>query len=161
MSSFDVVSELNHHEVDNAVQQAKKEVSQRFDFRGTNTEIDKTAEGIVIKSDSEGRVDAARKVLEEKIVRRKVSLKALDAQKPQPAGGSTVRQLVKLREGIEQDVAKRIVKLLKNAKMKIQASIQGDVVRVSGKKKDDLQSAIQLIEDEGLDLPLQFTNFRD
>lgn len=161
MPSFDVVSKLDHHEVDNAVQQARKEVSTRFDFRDTGTEIDRTDEGIVIKGDSEGRVDAARKVLEEKLIRRKVSLKSLDPQKPQPAGGQTYRQVVKLKEGVETEKAKEIVKLLKSSKLKIQAAIQGDLVRVTGKKRDDLQEAMSLLRDEDLDLPLQFTNFRD
>ena len=161
MPSFDVVSKLDNHEVDNALQQAKQEVSQRFDFRGTNTSIDRSDEGIVIKGDSEGRLDAARKVLEEKMVKRGVSLKALDAQKAQPAGGAAWRQVVKLREGIDKDRAKEIVKAIKDGKMKVQASIQGDVVRVSGKKRDDLQSAIAMLKEKDLDLPLQYINFRD
>ena len=161
MPSFDVVSKLDQHEVDNAVQQAKKEVGTRFDFRDTGTEIDKTDEGIVIKSNSEGRVDAALKVLEDKVVRRRVSLKALDPQQIQPAGGQSYRQLIKLREGVSQEKAKEIVKLLKSSKLKVQPSIQGDAVRVSGKKRDDLQEAISLLKEQELDLPLQFTNFRD
>lgn len=163
MPSFDVVSKLDQHEVDNAVQQAQKEVGTRFDFRDTGTEIDKTDEGVVIKANSEGRVDAALKVLEEKIVRRKVSLKALDPQKVQPAGGQTHRQLVKLREGISTEKAKEIVKLLKSSKLKVQPSIQGDTVRVTAKKRDDLQQAIALLreKEEELDLPLQYNNFRD
>ena len=161
MPSFDVVSKLDQHEVDNAVQQAKKEVGTRFDFRDTGTEIDKTDEGIVIKSNSEGRVDAALKVLEDKVIRRRVSLKALDPQQIQPAGGQSYRQLIKLREGVSQEKAKEIVKLLKSSKLKVQPSIQGDAVRVSGKKRDDLQEAISLLKEQELDLPLQFTNFRD
>ncbi len=161
MPSFDVVSKLDHHEVENAVQQAKKEVQTRFDFRDTGTEIDRTDEGIVIKGDSEGRVDAARKVLEEKMVRRKISLKALDPQKVLPAGGRTYRQTVRLKEGIETEKAKEIVKMLKGTKLKVQAAIQGDLVRVSGKKRDELQEAISLLRDEDLGLPLQFTNFRE
>lgn len=161
MPSFDVVSKLDHHEVENAVQQAKKEVQTRFDFRDTGTEIDRTDEGIVIKGDSEGRVDAARKVLEEKMVRRKISLKALDPQKVLPAGGRTYRQTVRLKEGIETEKAKEIVKILKGTKLKVQAAIQGDLVRVSGKKRDELQEAISLLRDGDLGLPLQFTNFRE
>lgn len=161
MPSFDVVSKLDQHEVDNAVQQAKKEVGTRFDFRDTGTEIDKTDEGIVIKSSSEGRVDAALKVLEDKVVRRRVSLKALDPQQVQPGGGQSYRQLIKLREGVSQEKAKEIVKLLKSSKLKVQPSIQGDAVRVSGKKRDELQDAISLLKEQELDLPLQFTNFRD
>ena len=161
MPSFDVVSKLDHHEVDNAVQQAKKEVSTRFDFRDTGTEIDRTEEGIVIRGDSEGRVEAAMKVLEEKLVRRKVSLKSLDPQKVEPAGGKSYRQLIKLREGIETEKAKEIVKMLKGTKLKVQAAIQGDLVRVSGKKRDELQEAIGTLRGRDLGLPLQFTNFRE
>lgn len=161
MPSFDVVSKLDQHEVDNAVHQAQKEVGTRFDFRDTGTEIDKTEEGIVIKSNSEGRVDAALKVLEDKVVRRKVSLKALDPQQIQPAGGQSYRQLIKLREGVSQEKAKEIVKLLKSSKLKVQPSIQGDAVRVTGKKRDELQEAISLLKEQDMDLPLQFTNFRE
>jgi hypothetical protein len=161
MPSFDVVSKLDHHEVDNAVQQAKKEVSTRFDFRDTGTEIDRTEEGIVLRGDSEGRVEAAMKVLEEKLVRRKVSLKSLDPQKVEPAGGKSYRQLIKLREGIETEKAKEIVKMLKGSKLKVQAAIQGDLVRVTGKKRDELQEAIGTLRGQDLGLPLQFTNFRE
>jgi len=161
MPSFDVVSKLDHHEVDNAVQQAKKEVSTRFDFRDTGTEIDRTDEGIVIRGDSEGRVEAARKVLEEKLVRRKVSLKSIDPQEVQPAGGRAYRQLLKLKEGIDSEKAKEIVKMLKGTKLKVQAAIQGDLVRVTGKKRDELQEAIGVLRGQEVGLPLQFTNFRE
>ncbi len=161
MPSFDVVSKLEHHEVDNAIDQARREVSQRFDFKGTDTEIEKTEEGIVIRSNSEGRCTAAYDVLTEKMVKRKVSLKALDPEDPKPAGGSTHRMLIKLKEGVDQDTARAIVKLLKESKTKVQAAIQGDVVRVSHKKRDALQEAIQLIKAQELALPLQFQNFRE
>ncbi len=161
MPSFDVVSKLDRHEVDNAVHQAQKEVAQRFDFRDTSTEIEQSEEGISIRSSSEGRVDAARDVLEQKLVRRAVSLKSLDRQKVQPAGGSTYRQLIKLKEGVDTDKAKEIVKRIKGTKIKVQASIQGDLVRVSGKKRDDLQEAIAFLKGQDLDLPLQYVNFRD
>ena len=161
MPSFDVVSKLEMHEVENALQQAKKEIAQRFDFKDTGTELDKNEEGIRIVADSEGRIAAALKVLEEKLVKRKVPLKALDPQKPEPAGGSTYRQLVKLKEGISTEKAKEIVKHVKDSKIKVQASIQGDVVRISGKKRDDLQATIAAIKAKDFDLPLQFTNFRE
>jgi uncharacterized protein YajQ (UPF0234 family) len=161
MPSFDVVSKLEMHEVDNAVQQAKKEVGQRYDFRGTNTIIDKSDEGISIRSDGEGRVDAALDVLRGKLAKRKVSLLALDAQPVQPAAGKGYRQLIKLKQGVEKEKAKEIVKTIKNSKMKLQASIQGDLVRVTGKKRDDLQAAIALLKEADLGLPLQFENFRD
>ena len=161
MPSFDVVSKLDHHEVDNARNQASKEIAQRYDFKGTDTTIEQTEEGIVIRSNSEGRLDAARDVLETKMVRRQVSLKSLDPQQAQPAGGKMWRQLIKLKEGVSKEKAKEIVKAVKDSKVKVQAAIQGDVVRISGKKRDDLQSTIALLKEKDFDLPLQFVNFRD
>ncbi len=161
MPSFDVVSKLDQHEVDNARNQASKEIAQRYDFKGTETTIEQTEEGIVIRSNSEGRLDAARDVLETKMVRRQVSLKSLDPQQPQPAGGKMWRQLIKLKEGVSKEKAKEIVKSVKDSKLKVQASIQGDAVRVSGKKRDDLQATIALLKEQDFDLPLQFVNFRD
>lgn len=161
MPSFDVVSKLDHHEVDNAVDQARRELATRFDFKDTNTDLEKTKEGITIRSDTEGRLDAALKVLEDKLVKRKVSLKALDVADAQPAGGQTWKQLVKLKEGVDQDRAKQIVKAIKDSKTKVQAAIQGDLVRVSGKKRDDLQEAIALLKSQDFGLPLQFINFRE
>jgi uncharacterized protein YajQ (UPF0234 family) len=161
MPSFDVVSKLDHHEVDNAVDQARREVGTRFDFRDTGTEIEKNQEGISLRSNSEGRLEAAMKVLEDKMVKRKVSLKSLDPQKAQPAGGQVWKQLVKLKEGVDMDRAKQIVKAIKDSKIKVQAAIQGDLVRVSGKKRDDLQQAIALLKSQDFGLPLQYINFRE
>jgi cyclic-di-GMP-binding protein len=161
MPSFDVVSKLEHHEVDNAIDQARREVGQRFDFKNTETTIDKTEEGIVILSNSDGRCTAAYEVLQDKMVKRKVSLKALKADDPKPAGGNMYRLLIELKEGIDQDNARKIVKALKESKLKVQAAIQGDLVRVSHKKRDALQEAIQLIKAQNIELPLQFLNFRD
>lgn len=161
MPSFDVVSELDHHEIDNAVDQAKRELGQRYDFKGTHTTLERAPNEITIRSNAEGRLAAALQVLEEKMVRRKVSLQALDAQEPQPAGGSTWKQSITLREGIDKENAKQIVKAIKDSKLKVQASIQGDAVRVTGKKRDDLQSAIAMLKANDFELPLQFNNFRD
>lgn len=161
MPSFDVVSKLDRHEVDNAVDQARREISTRFDFKDTDTTIEKTAEGITIRSSTEARLEAALKVLEDKMVKRKVSLKALDPQKPQRAGGQGWRQHVKLQEGIDIERARRIVKAIKDSKIKVQAAIHGDFVRVSGNKKDDLQQVIGLLRSQDYGLPLQFVNFRD
>lgn len=161
MPSFDVVSKLDHSEVENALVQAQKEIAQRYDFRDTGTELEKTKEGIIIRSDSDGRLGAALVVLQEKMVKRKVSLKALDAQDPEKAGGSTWKQLVKFKEGVAVEKAKEIVKALKDAKLKVQGSIQGDVVRVSGKKRDDLQEAIAFLRTQDYDLPLSYLNFRE
>ena len=161
MPSFDVVSKVDSHEVDNARNQASKEIAQRYDFKGTDTTVEQTDEGIVIRSNSEGRLNAARDVLETKMVRRKVSLKALDPQQPQQAGGNMWRQLVKLKEGVSKEKAKDIVKAVKDSKIKVQASIQGDTVRVSGKKRDDLQAVIAMVRELDFRLPLQFINYRD
>lgn len=160
MPTFDVVSKLDHHEVDNAVDQAKREIGTRFDFKDTGTEIEKNEDGIAIKSTSEGRLEGAYKVLEDKIVKRKVSLKALDAQKPQQSG-QRWSQLIKLKEGVETEQAKAIVRAIKDSKIKVQAAIQGDLVRVTGKKRDELQETIALLRGQDFGLPLQFINFRE
>ncbi len=161
MPSFDVVSELDLQEVDNAVNQAKKEVGTRYDFRGTDTQIERTPEGIVIRSSDEEHVKATYRVLQERMLKRNVSLLALDPGEVEPAGKGTARQLIKLKEGIATDKGKEIVKLLKDSKLKVQAQIQGEQVRVTGKVRDELQRTIQLLKQQDLDLPLQFTNFRD
>jgi cyclic-di-GMP-binding protein len=161
MASFDVVSKLDQHEVGNAIDQAQREVTTRYDFKDTGTEIEQNEEGIAIRSNTEGRLDAARGVLEDKMVRRKVSLKSLDPQKAQQAGGQSWRQLIKLKEGVDIDRAKQIVKAIKDSKIKVQAAIQADTVRVSGKKRDDLQAAIALLKGQDFGLPLQFINFRE
>jgi cyclic-di-GMP-binding protein len=161
MPSFDVVSKLDHHEVENAFNQADKEVSTRYDFKDTGTTLERNADGIVLRSDSESRLDAARGVLEEKLARRKVSLKCLDPQKTEPAGGQSFRQLIKLKEGVETDKAKEIVRTIKDSKIKVQAAINGDLVRVTGKKRDELQETIALLRGKDFGLPLQFVNFRE
>ncbi|MGB5694119.1 MAG: YajQ family cyclic di-GMP-binding protein [Polyangiales bacterium] len=161
MPSFDVVSKTDQHEVENALNQASKEIAQRYDFKGTDTTIERTDEGIVLRANSEGRLDAARDVLESKMVRRQVSLKSLDAEEPQKAGGQMWRQLIKVKEGVSKEKAKDIVKAIKDGKFKVQASIQGDSVRVSGKKRDDLQATIAFLKEQDFDLPLQYVNFRD
>lgn len=158
--SFDVVSNADMQEVSNAVQQARKELTTRFDFKGSESEIELSGNEIVLVSDDEQKLRSVRDILEDKMVRRKVPIKALDYQKIEPASGSTVRQKVRIIEGIETEKAKAIVKALKSAKIKVQASIQGEQVRVAGKKKDDLQSAIDLLRKEDFGIPLQFVNYR-
>lgn len=161
MPSFDVVSKLERHEVENAIAQAQKEIGTRYDFRDTGSSIEDTKEGIVLRSDAEARLEAAYGVLVEKMVKRKVSVKSLDPQKIEPAGGKSFRQLVKLKEGVEMEKAKEIVKALKDSKLKVQGAIQGDLVRVSGKKRDDLQGAIAFLRGKDFGLPLQYVNFRE
>lgn len=161
MPSFDIVSKVPWHEVDNALGQAQKELAQRFDFRDTNTEVEKTTEGLLIRSSSEDRAKAGLVVLQEKLIKRKVSLKFLDVQDPQPTGKGGSRILAKVKEGIDADPARKIVLGLKEAKLKVQASIQEAQVRVTGKNKDDLQKAIAHVRGMDLDLELSFVNFRD
>jgi uncharacterized protein YajQ (UPF0234 family) len=162
MPSFDVVSELNLMEVENAFNQARKELAQRFDFKGTSTDLERQPDGsILVKANSEGRAEAALTVLMEKLAKRGVPLEGLDPQAVTPASGGHVRQVVKLKKGIQQDDAKKLVALVKDTGLKVQASIQGDAVRISGKKKDDLQAAMQAIRGGSVKLPLQFQNFRE
>jgi uncharacterized protein YajQ (UPF0234 family) len=162
MPSFDVVSELNMMEVENAVNQARKEILQRFDFKGTSTDLERDKElNVVVKANSEGRAEAALSVLMEKLAKRGVPLEGLDPQKLEPAAAGHVRQLVKLRRGLKSEDAKKIVALVKESGLKVQAAIQGEAVRITGKKKDDLQAAMQRIRGGSLGIPLQFQNFRD
>jgi hypothetical protein len=161
MPSFDVVSKVQMHEVDNAVQQTAKEIATRYDFRDTGTSIERNEEGIVLRSDTEGRLEAALDVLQEKLVRRKVSLKAIEPQKAVAVGGKTHRQLVKIKQGLESEKAKDVVKFLKASGLKVQPSIQADQVRVSGQKRDTLQQAIAALRDHDFDIELQFENYRE
>lgn len=160
-SSFDIVSETDMQEVTNAVQQATRELTTRFDFKGSKSSIELSGDEIVLVSDDQQKLKSVRDVLEDKLVKRKVSLKALDYQKVEDAASGTVRQRAKVIQGIETDKAKQIVKVIKDAKLKVQASIQGEQVRVSGRKKDDLQEAMRMVKDRDFGLPLQFTNYRN
>ena len=163
-SSFDVVSEVDLQEVRNAVDQAKREISQRFDFKGTGSEIDLSKEGaaeaIMVKANTEQKVKDCVRVLEEKLVKRKVALKALQKGEVQPAAGGTARQTLTLNQGISTEKARAIVKHIKDMKVKAQASVQGEQVRVSAKSKDLLQDVMQGLKEEDFGIPLQFTNYR-
>jgi uncharacterized protein YajQ (UPF0234 family) len=159
--SFDVVSKIDRQEADNALNQAAKELTQRFDFRGTNASIDWSGElGITIKADTEERAVAALEVFKEKLIKRSISLKALDAGEPRSSG----KQYVitgSLKQGIEADVAKKIAKTIRDEGPKgVQAQIQGDQLRVSGKKRDDLQAVIALLKAGDFGVALQFDNYR-
>jgi cyclic-di-GMP-binding protein len=158
--SFDIVSKTEMQEVSNAVQQAQKELAQRFDFKGSKSSIELTAEEIVLVSDDEGKLRSVKDILESKLVKRGVSLKALDYATLEQAAGGTVRQKVKIVQGIEIEKAKAIVKAIKEAKLKVQASIQSDQVRVTGRAKDDLQKAMAIVKGHDYGIPLQFTNYR-
>ena len=159
-SSFDVVSNVNRQEVDNAVNQAKKELAQRFDFKNTGTSIDWSGDGVTIVSKTDKRAEAALDVFKDKLVRRKVSLKALETGGPKPAGGGTYRIECSFIQGIPEDKAKALAKTIRQSGLKVQAQVQNDQLRVSGKSKDDLQKAIALLKERDEGLPLQFTNYR-
>jgi len=161
MPSFDVVSEVNKQEIDNAVNQAIKEISQRYDFKGSKTEIKLEKDQIHVVSDNDSKMKAVVEVLQSKAVRRGVDLKALSVGKVEPAAGSLVKCDIKVLEGIETEKAKKITQAIKDSKLKVQAQIQDNQVRVTGKKRDDLQEVISLLRSKDFDLPLQFKNFRD
>ncbi len=162
MPSFDIVSELNLMEVENAFNQARKEIVQRFDFKGTSTELERQQDGsILLRANTEGRADAAYTVLLEKLAKRGVPLEGLDPQPVEAAAGGHVRRLVKLKKGIKPEDARKIVGLVKESGLKAQASIQGEAVRVTAKKRDDLQAVIQQVRGAGLGIPLAFQNFRE
>jgi uncharacterized protein YajQ (UPF0234 family) len=159
--SFDVVSKIEHQEVDNALHQASKEVGQRYDFKNTGVSIEWSGdEKIVIVANAEERVLAALEVLKEKFIKRDLSLKAMDHEDPKPAGGSTYRLEINLVAGIDAEKGKKIVALIKEKGLKVQAQRQDDQVRVTGKKRDDLQDVIAMLKGEDLGIPLQFQNFK-
>jgi len=161
--SFDIVSEVNMAEVLNAVNQAVTEIRQRYDFKGSKSEIklEEKENQLVIVSDDEYKLKSVIDVLQSKLVRREVSLKALDYGKVEQAGGNTVRQIIKLQKGIPQDKGKEIVKFLKTLGVKVQGQIMDDQVRVSGKSRDDLQAVISAVKEKDFDIAMSFTNYRD
>jgi uncharacterized protein YajQ (UPF0234 family) len=162
MPSFDVVSEVDMQEVKNAVDQASRELATRFDFKNTDSSIELTGQELHLHSATEDRLKALNVVLEEKLVKRQVSLKVLDRGKVEEASKATVRQVIKLQAGIDSDRARKINKFLKDLGLKgISSQTQGEQVRVTGKKRDDLQSAIAALKEEDFGIPLQFNNFRD
>ncbi len=161
MPSFDVVSEANLVEVRNAVDQTNKEVGTRFDFKGSDARVEQKECELTLHADSDFQLGQVRDILHAKMTKRGVDIRFLDLGKVEKVGGDKVKQVVKVKNGIESEVAKKIVKSIKDSKMKVQASIQGDTVRVTGAKRDDLQSAIALLKKSVEDTPLAFNNFRD
>jgi uncharacterized protein YajQ (UPF0234 family) len=162
MGSFDISSEVDDQEVRNAVDQAQREIGNRFDFKNTNSEIELSGNTITLKSVSSDRLTAVRQVLEEKFAKRKLSMKSLDYGKVEDAAGGTVRQVVTLVAGINQERAKELNKFIKSLNLKgVQSQTQGEEVRVIGKKRDDLQSVIAACKEHDFGIPLQFGNFRD
>jgi uncharacterized protein YajQ (UPF0234 family) len=161
MPSFDVVSEANIVEVKNAVDQANKEISTRFDFKGSDARIEQKEHELTAYADADFQLAQVRDVLTGKLVKRNVDVRFLDIGKIEKIGGDKVKQIIKIKNGIESDAAKKIVRLIKDSKMKVQASIQGDAVRITGAKRDDLQGAMAMLRKDVADLPLEFNNFRD
>jgi cyclic-di-GMP-binding protein len=158
--SFDIVSEVSMPEVANAVDQTRREIAQRFDFKDTGTSISQDDKLIEVRSSTEDRIKAAVEVLKEKAVRREVSLKALHLGPVQPAAKGTSKQVINVNVGISDEKAREIVKFVKGLKVKVQSHIQGDQVRVTGKAKDDLQVVIKAVKEHDFEVPLQFVNFR-
>lgn len=158
--SFDVVAEVDRQEVDNAINQASKELTQRYDFKGTGASIGWSGESVEIVANSEERTMAALDVFKDKLVKRKVSLKGLDYDEPKPAARGTYQLEIGLASGIPGDKAKAMVAEVKKAKLKVQPAIQGEQLRISGKSKDDLQRAQEILREHDQGLPLQFTNYK-
>jgi len=161
MPSFDVVSRTDLQEVDNAVQGAMREITTRYDFKGSNCLINRSDEALMIKADDELKLKQVQEILRGHLAKRKVDAGAFDFAKPEKASGNTVRQTVTIKQGIERDLAQQVVKMIKGAKLKVQVAIQGDELRISGKKRDDLQDAIALVKEAKITQPLQYVNFRD
>lgn len=158
--SFDVVSKVDLQEVTNAVHQAQKELQQRFDLKDTGSEIELSGEAIVFKAPDDFVLKQVTDILHAKFSKREIDLKSLDYGKIEKATGGTIRQEAKLKQGIDKDLAKKITTLIKDSKLKVQAQIQGDQVRVVGKNRDDLQAVIRSLREANLDTPLQFINYR-
>lgn len=161
-SSFDIVSTVDLQEIDNAINQANKEISTRYDFKNSKSKLswNKDESQIVIDADDDFKLKSVQEVLHTKLVRRGIDLKALAYKKPEKASGGAIRQLAQVQQGIDTEKAREIVKTIKNLKLKVQAAIEGTKVRVSGKNKDDLQKVIQTLKEQDFGLPLQFVNYR-
>src|SRR6476620_3659402 len=159
-NSFDIVSKTDYAEVTNAINQTTKEVSQRFDFKGSKATVELADKDLVLSAEDETRLRNMNDILQGKLIKRGISLKALDYQKIKPAAGGTVRQTVKIQQGIPTDKAKELVKFIKDSKLKVQASIQGDTVRVSSKDRDTLQQVIAALKAEDFGIDMNFDNYR-
>lgn len=160
MPSFDVVSEIDHHELTNAVDQMNREISNRYDFKGSDAKVELKEQVMNLEAQSEFQIQQMHDIIYKKLASRKIDTRCLEKGKIEERG-MRAYQVIKVLEGVDKELAKKIVKLIKDAKLKVQASIQGDQVRVTGKKRDDLQSAIAMLEAADIELPLQFNNFRD
>jgi uncharacterized protein YajQ (UPF0234 family) len=160
MPSFDVVSEIDHHELKNALDQANREIGTRYDFKGSNSKIDQTGNELTLEAESEFQIKQMVPILKEKMSKRDIDVDCLDFADIVEMN-KRARQQVSVREGLDKDLARKMVKLIKDSKIKVQAAIQGEQLRVNGKKRDDLQQVMQLLRDAKLGIPLQFNNFRD
>jgi cyclic-di-GMP-binding protein len=161
MPSFDIVAQVNAQEVKNAVEQANKEIQNRFDFKGSDARIEQAEMALTVFADDEYKLGQVIDVLRQRMAKRSIDVRCLELGAVEKAAGDKAKRVVTVRVGIAQEKAKQIQKTIKDAKLKVQASIQGDLVRVSGGKRDDLQAAIQLVRTSVADVPLQFINFRD
>jgi len=161
MPSFDIVSRTEMTEVDNAVQGAMREIGTRYDFKGSSSTIERNDETLLIKTEDDLKLKQVQELLRGHMAKRKVDVSVLDFKEPEKAFGNSLRQTVLVKQGIERELAQKIVKTIKGSKVKVQVAIQGDELRVSGKKRDDLQAAIALIKESKIDQPLQYINFRD
>ena len=159
-ASFDIVSKVDLQEVDNAINQSMKEIDTRFDFKGSKSSIVRSEQELLLTSDDDFKLRNVVDILESKLIKRSISIKSLDYGKVESASGGTVRQVIKLQQGLDQEKTKKVIKLIKDSKIKVQASVQADQVRVTGKSRDDLQQVIQLLRKEDLPFDLQFVNFR-
>jgi uncharacterized protein YajQ (UPF0234 family) len=161
MPSFDIVSQVNEQEVKNAIEQTNKEITNRYDFKGSDARVEQKELDLSVYADDEFKLGQVMDVLRARLAKRNVDVRCLEPGTVEKISGDKVKQPLKLKVGVAQDKAKSIVKLIKDSKIKVAASIQGDAVRISGAKKDDLQTAIQLVKKSVTDVPLQFINFRD
>ena len=161
MPSFDVVSRLDHQEIDNAIGNATREITTRYDFKGSNTSIEKKENSIIVLTDDEMKAGQVNDMLVTHFVRRKVDPLCLKKKELEKAGGNKIKQIYDLIEGIDQSICKKLIADVKSSKIKVQVKINGNELRIDGKKKDDLQSVIQLIESSNIGIPIQFINFRD
>jgi uncharacterized protein YajQ (UPF0234 family) len=161
MPSFDVVSKTDLSEVDNALRNIEREIATRFDFKGSQCKIERTDSTLTVLADDPAKLKQMHELLKAHLTRRKVEASALEFKDPERASGDKLRQIILVKQGIDKELGKRLVKELKDSKLKLQASIQGDELRVSGKKRDDLQQAIAMLRALKVDRPLQFVNFRD
>lgn len=160
MPSFDVVSEINQHELTNAVDQTNRDVGGRFDFKGSDAKVEHEKDALVLHADNEFQIKQMKDILHQRLTKRGIDILALEEEKLETIG-QRAKQRIKVRQGIDKELAKKIVQLIKDSKMKVQASVQGDQVRVTGKKRDDLQEAIAFLRGAKLEMPLQYQNFRD